>query len=147
MPNTLQVFLYSFSIIVTIIVNFRSSTNPLVFSMALEMTSYFWTLDLLSNNLNGIIKSINPLLQMLSLLEYSTLVTFFAKWLTKLAVLTSCVKAIAEAVVLAINAIKAAIPAIIKPTTLLLLLKAWLTSSSTCKLFSEYQGPVIFTGN
>jgi hypothetical protein len=43
---------------------------------------------------------------------------------TKVAVLTSCVKAIAEAVVLVINVVKTAIPAIIKSTTLLLLLKA-----------------------
>lgn len=52
------------------------------------------------------------------------LVTFFAKGLTNVAVFTSCVKAIAEAVVLAINVIKAAVPAMIKPTALLLLLKA-----------------------
>jgi hypothetical protein len=38
-------------------------------------------------------------------------------------------------VVLAINVIKAAILAIIEPTILLLLLKAWLTSSNLCKVF------------
>jgi hypothetical protein len=40
------------------------------------------------------------------------------------AVLTSCIKAIAEAVVLAFSAIQASMPATIKPTILLLLLKA-----------------------
>jgi hypothetical protein len=44
--------------------------------------------------------------------------------INKIDVLTSCVKTIAEEVVLAINVIKAAILAIIEPTILLLLLKA-----------------------
>ena len=59
MPNTLQVSLNFLPIIVTVIVNFRSNTNPLVFSMILEMASYSEILNLLSNNLNSIIKSIS----------------------------------------------------------------------------------------
>jgi hypothetical protein len=40
MPNTLEVSLNLFLIIVTIIVKFRSNTNPFIFSITLEMTSY-----------------------------------------------------------------------------------------------------------
>jgi hypothetical protein len=40
MPNTLQVSLNFFQIIVTATVNSRSNTNPLVFGMALEMAPF-----------------------------------------------------------------------------------------------------------
>jgi hypothetical protein len=64
MPNTPLVSFSFFPIIVTVIVNFRGNTNPLVFGMAHEMASYSFTLNLHSNNLNSIIKNINLLLQM-----------------------------------------------------------------------------------
>jgi hypothetical protein len=59
MSNTLQVSLNFLPFIVTVIINFRSNINPLVFSMILEMASYSEILNLLSNNLNSIIKSIS----------------------------------------------------------------------------------------
>ena len=55
MPNTLQVSLNFFQIIVTVVVNLRSNTKPLVFGMALEMAPHFQALNLLSDNLNCII--------------------------------------------------------------------------------------------
>ena len=42
MSNTLQLSLNFLPIIMTDIVNFRSDINPLVFSVTLEMTSYFF---------------------------------------------------------------------------------------------------------
>jgi hypothetical protein len=40
MSNTLQVSLNCLPITVTVIVNFRSDTDPLIFSVALEMAFY-----------------------------------------------------------------------------------------------------------